>query len=59
MSGGLTAPWAGYLRASAMWSEGSLTGRASSAERNDLQKAVSDILGGVYSHIYEVTYIYM
>jgi hypothetical protein len=44
--GGLTAPWAGYWRASAMWSDDSLTGRASRALRNDLQNASSAMVTG-------------
>ena len=40
----LTAPCAGYCRASAMWSLLSFAGRASSALRNDLQNASSDMM---------------
>jgi hypothetical protein len=43
----LTAPCAGYCRASAMWSEDSFAGRASRAVRNDLQKASSDMVDGL------------
>jgi hypothetical protein len=46
MGRGHTAPCAGYCRASAMWSEESLTGRASRAVRNVLQKASSDMMDG-------------
>lgn len=43
-----TAPCAGYCRASAMWSEDNFAGRASSAVRNDLQNASSDMVGGKF-----------
>lgn len=42
-----TAPWAGYWRASAMWSDESLEGRASRALRNDLQNASSAMVGDI------------
>ena len=44
MGESLTAPCAGYCRASAMWSLLSFAGRASSALRNDLQNASSDMV---------------
>jgi hypothetical protein len=47
----LTAPCAGYCRASAMWSEDSFAGRASRAARNDLQKASSDMAGDWRRHV--------
>lgn len=43
-----TAPCAGYCRASAMWSDESLTGRASSAVRKDLQNVTSDMMYCLY-----------